>query len=271
MPVLNPDLLLFCAVAIAAGGIVGLLGGLLGIGGGLVLVPVLYELIQGFGAGEATAVRAAIGTSLATVVITGARSALSHYRRGAFDRALFLAWAPAVVLGAMLGAEIANRVETSMLITFFAIMTVFLAANMAFGRSEWRLGDTPPGRTWRLPGGGIVGLISGMLGLGVAGLGVPLMMLFNAPVLAAVSAAALLGAVAAVPATIRFIVAGWGLPDLAPWSLGYVNLPGFALIASMTLITAPIGVAWSHRCPQQVLKRVFAAFLAINALRMLVF
>ena len=69
---------MFCGVAVVAGGVVGVLGGLLGIGGGLVLVPVLFELIQRLGADEATAVRAAIGTSLATVIVTGGRAAWSH-------------------------------------------------------------------------------------------------------------------------------------------------------------------------------------------------
>jgi len=268
---MNLELVLFCAIALAAGGIVGVLGGLLGIGGGLVLVPVLFELIQRLGADEATAVRAAIGTSLATVIVTGTRSALSHRRRGSLDMAVVKAWAPAILAGSVFGAEVANRIDTSTLITFFAVVSAVLAVNMAAGNTQWRLGDASPGRTWRLLGGGSTGCISAMLGLGVAGLGVPLMTLFNTPVRSAVAAAALLGAIAAVPATLRFIIGGWGLADLAPWSLGYVNLLGFALIASMTMLMAPVGVALSHRYSQVILKRVFAAFLGVNALRMLLF
>jgi uncharacterized membrane protein YfcA len=72
--------------------------------------------------------------------------------------------------------------------------------------------------------GGFVGFISAMLGVGVAGLGVPLMTVFSVPVRNAVAAASLLGAIAAVPATLRFIFGGWGYVDLAPWSLGYVKM-----------------------------------------------
>ncbi len=241
---------------------------MLGIGGGLVLVPVLIELMLRLGTDEGTAIRAAIGTSLATVVVTGLRSAFSHHRRGALDRNLVAAWAPAIILGSLLGAEVATRVNPSSLLKAFAVITVLLALNMAFGRLSWRLGDQPPGRQWRLLGGGTVGFVAALLGLGVAGLGVPLMTLFNAPVRSAVAGAALLGALAAFPATIRFVVAGWQLPDLAPWSLGYVNLLGFALIAPAAIISTPLGVAWSHRVSQLVLKRIFAAFLAFNAIRL---
>ncbi len=264
------ELLTFCISVLATGAVAGVLGGLLGIGGGLILVPVLFELIQYLGADEATAVRSAIATSLATVVVTGTRSSLSHHRRGSLDFRQVRSWAPGIILGALLGAEVANRIDTSILITAFALLTALLAVNMAFGLSEWD-SRVPSGRLTRVAGGGIVGLVSAMLGVGVAGLGVPLMTLFSIPVRQAVAAAALMGSMAAVPATVRFVLGGWGLPDLAPWSFGYVNLLGFTLIVSMTLLTAPLGVAIAHRYSQVMVKRVFATFLGINAARMLIF
>ncbi|MDA0822338.1 MAG: sulfite exporter TauE/SafE family protein [Proteobacteria bacterium] len=266
---MSADLLLFCAAAAVSGACVGILAGMLGIGGGLVLVPVLFELMRRLGVDEGTAVLTAVGTSLASVVATGLRSALSHRRRGSLDRSLVLAWAPAIVAGSLVGAEFATRIDPSSLIRAFAIVTVFLALNMAFGRSSWRLGEQPPSRPWRYAGGGTVGFIAALLGLGVAGLGVPLMTLFNAPARHAVAAAALLGALAALPACIRFAIAGWDLPVLAPWSLGYVNLLGFVLIAPVAILLTPVGVAWSHRVSQTILKRIFAGFLTINAVRML--
>ena len=261
---------MFCALVLVTGAAAGVLGGLLGIGGGLVLVPVLFELIQHLGADEATAVRSAIATSLATVIVTGSRSSLSHYRRGSLDMKHVTAWAPGIICGALLGAAIANRIDTSILITAFAVLTVLLATHMAFGRSEWD-STRSPGNASRVLGGGSVGMVSAMLGVGVAGLGVSLMTLFSVPVRQAVAAAALMGAMAAVPATMRFVLGGWGLPDLAPWSFGYVNLLGFTLIVSMTLMAAPLGVALAHRYSQLTVKRVFATFLGVNAVRMLAF
>ncbi|MFT4582398.1 MAG: putative membrane protein YfcA [Gammaproteobacteria bacterium] len=266
---MSPDLLLFCAAAVATGACVGILAGILGIGGGLVLVPVLFELMQRLGADEGTAVLTAVGTSLSSVVVTGLRSALSHHRRGSLDRSLVLAWAPAVIAGSLVGAEFATRMDPASLLRAFAVVTVFLALNMAFGRSSWRLGEQPPSSPWRYAGGGTVGFIAALLGLGVAGLGVPLMTLFNAPMRNAVAAAALLGALAAFPASIRFVIAGWDLPGLAPWSFGYINLLGFVLIVPVAMLLTPLGVAWSHKVGQTVLKRIFAGFLTINAMRML--
>ncbi|MGR9089587.1 MAG: sulfite exporter TauE/SafE family protein [Gammaproteobacteria bacterium] len=268
---MSPDLLLFAALAIAAGIVVGLFAGLLGIGGGLILVPVLFELMTALEAEPGTAMRAAIATSLVSIIATGLRSALSHYRHGALDGELIRAWAPSMIGGSLLGAELATRVDASFLLQAFAVMTVVLAVHMAFGRREWRLGDAPPAAVWRFCGGGFVGFVAGLLGLGVAGIGVPLMTLFNATVRAAVPAVALIGALAATIAAARFVIAGVGAPGLPPFSFGYVNVLGCALILPIAMLTTPIGAAWSHRVSQRVLRRIFAAFLALNAVRMLIF
>jgi uncharacterized membrane protein YfcA len=74
--------------------------------------------------------------------------------------------------------------------------------------------------------------------------------------------------VISVPGTISYIAAGWGEPNLPPFSLGYVSLIGFALVVPATLISAPWGVALAHRLSRITLRRAFAVFLAATALRM---
>jgi uncharacterized membrane protein YfcA len=55
-----------------------------------------------------------------------------------------------------------------------------------------------------------------------------------------------------------------------PWgSLGYVNAPGFVILAMLTAITAPIGARLAHRLNRVLLKRLFAVFLALTALNLL--
>ena len=262
------DVAWFVPIGMATGAITGLLAGLIGIGGGLILVPVLFELMLRLDAAPAIAMRGAIATSLACVVATGVRSAVSHHRLGSFDPALVRLWAPGMVLGSLAGAEMAIRLDASILVTAFACVTIALAANMAFGR-EHAAGTPLPAPVWRHASGGIVGLVAGLLGLGVAGLGVPLMSRFEASVRAAVAAAALIGALAAALAVLRFVAAGLPVPGLPPWSVGYVNVLGFALIVPVALLVAPLGAAWSHRVSVLILKRIFAGFLVVNAIRML--
>jgi len=55
---------------VITGAFAGILAGLLGVGGGIVIVPVLYFVLQGFGVGAATAMLVATGTSLLVIVPT---------------------------------------------------------------------------------------------------------------------------------------------------------------------------------------------------------
>jgi len=54
-----------------------------------------------------------------------------------------------------------------------------------------------------------------------------------------------------------------------PLTLGAVNLPAFAVIIAMTLLTAPLGVRLAHAMNPRPLKRVFAVFLLLVAGNML--
>ena len=57
-----------------------------------------------------------------------------------------------------------------------------------------------------------------------------------------------------------------GLP---PYSLGYVNLLGFLLIAPVSFFAAPFGAHIAHEMDRRKLRAVFALFIAVTAARML--
>jgi len=57
------------------------------------------------------------------------------------------------------------------------------------------------------------------------------------------------------------VFSGASLPGLPPHSLGYVWLPALAVIASCSVLTAPLGAKMAHRLPVGKLKKVFALVL----------
>ncbi|MEC7290133.1 MAG: sulfite exporter TauE/SafE family protein, partial [Pseudomonadota bacterium] len=72
-------------LALAGCGLVsGLAAGLFGIGGGAIIVPVLIILFEGLGFTD-SASHVAIATSLATIILTSARSVMAHHERGAVE------------------------------------------------------------------------------------------------------------------------------------------------------------------------------------------
>jgi uncharacterized membrane protein YfcA len=85
-----------------------------------------------------------------------------------------------------------------------------------------------------------------------------------------VGTASLFGLVIAVPATLGYIVSGWGNELLPFASLGYVNLLGIAVIAPATVLFAPLGARIAHALSRRQLSAAFGVFLMLVAVRMAV-
>jgi uncharacterized membrane protein YfcA len=206
---------------------------------------------------------------LSTIIATSWRSLSAHRKAGAVDEALLSAWVPWVAAGALLGAALAGALSGQALLIVFGALALAVAANMAFGSDAFRLAqDMPTGATRAGVAGG-VGLLSAMMGIGGGAFGVAIMTLCGRPIHQAVATASGFGAAIAAPAALANIVTGWNAVGL-PWgSLGYVNLPGFFILAALTAITAPIGARLAHRLDRGLLKRLFAALLAATALNLL--
>lgn len=246
----------------------GVLAGLLGVGGGIVIVGALFYVFTALDYPPETMMHVCVATSLATIVMTSARSLHSHWKRGAVDTAILKGWSPGIVLGAILGVLAADVLKSGTLMILFAAIAFLVAIHMSFGKQEWRLADAPPAGGKRFGISGVVGFLSTMMGIGGGTFGVPLLTLFNVPVHRAVATAAGFGLVIAIPAVIGFVLAGLGEPDRPPFTLGYVNLPAFAIIVPMTVLSAPWGVKLAHSMNPRPLKLLFALFLAITALNM---
>jgi len=266
---MSAELLPLLVGLLAAGLFAGFVGGLFGIGGGAVLVPALYLLFTALGVDEAVRMHVSVGTSLSTIIATSWRSLAAHTRANAVDYSVLRAWTPWIAAGALTGAAVAGFASTEALLVVFGVGLMLIALQLGLGRLSWRLaGELPDGAARAGIGGGI-GFFSALMGIGGGAFGVTLMTLCGRPIHQAVATASGFGAAIALPAAFGYLAAGWGREGLPAWSLGFVNLPGFVLLAALTAVTAPIGARLAHRLPQQTLKRAFAVFLAVVAANML--
>jgi len=85
----------------------------------------------------------------------------------------------------------------------------------------------------------------------------------------AVATSAALGFPIALANVAGYIVSGWSLGELPPYSFGYLWLPGLVVIAACSVLMAPAGASLAHRLPVRQLKRVFAGVLYLLASYML--
>ncbi len=265
---MSPELIWFMLALCGAGLFAGFVGGLFGVGGGAVVVPALYVIFTALGVDESVRMHVAVGTSLSTIVSTSWRSLAAHTKAGAVDVDVLKTWGPWITLGALTGAVLASAASTQVLLYVFGGGLLLVAAQMGLSNPGWRLfAELPTGAPRALAASGI-GAVSAMMGIGGGAFGVTLMTVCGRPMHQAVATASGFGAAIAAPAALGYILAGWDRAGLPPWSLGFVSVPGFVVLAALTAVTAPIGARLAHRLPQGVLKRAFAVFLAVVALNM---
>lgn len=264
------DLLLVAELALAVlvtGAVVGVLAGLFGIGGGAIIVPVLYEIFAVVGVDESIRMHVALGTSLGVVLPTAVRSFRSHLQRGTVDMAVLRPWVVAVPAGVVLGSLIVASLSSAGLRGVFAVLATLFAAKMLFGRAEWRLGDTLPSGVPNAMVGIVIGFISTLMGIGGGVMSTVYMTLYGRSLLQAISTSAGVGALIAVPGTLGYMAAGWGVPGLPPLSIGFVSLIGVGLIIPAALVTTPLGVRFAHSWPRRRLEIGFGIFLLTVAAR----
>lgn len=253
---------------LATGVVSGITAGLLGVGGGIVIVPVLYHLFTTMGIAEDVRMHIAVGTSLATIIATSTSSVRAHWRRGAVDTTLLRQWGPWILVGVILGTALAGWVRGPVLSAVFATVALLVAIHMGLGSPRRVVSDSMPKQPLRGFLATLIGTISAMMGIGGGTLAVPILTMFSFPIHRAVGSASAIGFIIGVPGAIGFVLTGWGVENLPPFSFGYLNLLGLALILPTSMLFAPVGAHLAHRLDTTKLRRVFAIFLAVTSARM---
>ncbi|MFZ5610161.1 MAG: sulfite exporter TauE/SafE family protein [Pseudomonadota bacterium] len=247
----------------------GFAGGLLGIGGGIIIVPTLFSLAPLFGWPAASAMHLAVGTSLATIIVTAAVSAAGHGRRGAIDHGLLKRWIPTLLLGVVLASLAAGPLKSTVLSGLFSVIAFAVALNMA-RTAPLAVAAHLPAR-WIQHGLALaIGLLSTLMGIGGGTLSVPVLTAYGMPIHRAVGSAAALGVAIAVVGAAGFVFAGLAAAQpLPPGALGFVYLPAALLIVPGAMLAAPWGVRLAHALDARRLRRVFALALMAIAGRMM--
>ena len=247
-------------IFLVLGAAVGFAAGLLGIGGGMLLVPFITLLLTAKDFPPELVVHMAIATSLATIMFTSISSVRAHHQRGAVAWDIVRKFTPGILLGSWIGPWIGKQMNATALATFFGVFVIISAIQMLL--------DKKPSATRELPktagmfgAGGVIGVLSGLVGAGGGFVSVPFMVWCNVSIHRAVATSAALGFPIALAGTLSNIYYGLDTPDLPPGSLGFIYLPALLVISMASVLTAPLGARTAHRLPVKSMKRVFAMML----------
>lgn len=252
-------LLIFALTGMAA----GLLAGLFGVGGGLIMVPALAFVLPRQGLAPELVMQVAIGTSLAVIGVTSLSSTRAHHRRGGVRWDVLKSFAPGLALGALGGAFVAHGLKGRTLEIIVGIGAITIALQMLWpGRasgSDPKVAAPPAFELGVM--GGLIGVLSALVGIGGGSLSVPYLAARRLPMVQAVGTAAAGGIPIAWGGALGFAITGHEVAGLPGAHLGYISLAAFASLAVFSVLLAPLGARLAHGLPGQRLKQAFAVLL----------
>ena len=258
--------LLFVLAVAAAGA--GFMAGLLGVGGGIVMVPALYYAFTVLDFDIVTRMHLSVGTSLAIIIPTSIISTMTHKEYDAVDFKMVRSFGIFILAGVIGGTFLAVNLKTPALVLFFSIFALMVGLFFIFLREK--LVDNPKqiSAIVKNISGVIIGFISVPLGIGGGSLMVPFMRTFGYDIRKSIGTAAAVGFLIAVTGTVTMITGGKIIDNVnTPYSVGYINLLGFAVFVPVTMVMARIGAKVVHKIDKKLLSKIFGIFLILVSIR----
>jgi len=260
----------YIVLLLGTGAIAGFAGGLLGLGGAFLMTPVQYIVYTGMGLTPDAAIRTAFGTSLLVILSTALSSAWRHHHENAVN------WRVAVTMGicgfffSLGGATLAAYLPGTPLKIVFGVIGILSGARMLFATKE-RAGIQPVEKPWVWIAWAIpVGLMTGILGVGGGVLMIPIFVLaLRFKIHNAVANSLAIMIFTSIGGIIGYIANGIEVADRLAYSLGYIHLPSWLMLAAPSAVTAQVGAFLAHRLHGRVLMIIFIIIQFYVGLRMI--
>lgn len=250
------------------GAFVGFMAGLLGVGGGGIMVPVLTTIFMYQGIADEKVVHLALGTSMASIIVTSLASARAHNAKQAVLWNIVKIMSLGVMLGTFFATFAVVNASPVYLALFFSLFMAYVASQMFLNRQ--------PKANRRLAGTGAllfagtgIGAISALVSIGGGSLTVPFLVWQNVDVKKAIGTSAAIGFPISVAGTAGYVINGWTVASGIEHAFGFVYIPAVLLISAASFITVPYGAHVAHKLPVASLKKVFAVLLVLLSLKML--
>lgn len=255
-------------IYLALGAFVGFVAGLLGVGGGGIMVPMLTSIFIAQGFGTDNAVHLALGTSMASIIVTSFSSLRAHNRNNAVLWPVVKSMSWGILLGTFIATFIAAKANAVYLAIFFSLFMAFVAYKM-FSKSKPKAERNLLGNTSLFFSGTGLGGISALVSIGGGAISIPFLIWQNVEAKKAIGTSAALGLPIAITGTMGFAVNGWGKSYDIDYTLGFVYLPAVLLMSCTSYFLAPVGAKLAHNLPVPILKKIFAVLLLGLSVKML--
>ncbi|MGY4689058.1 sulfite exporter TauE/SafE family protein [Salibacterium sp. K-3] len=254
----------------------GMLGSLMGLGGGIIVVPALmvYSSIHGFFSHITP--QTAVGTSLLIMIFTGLSSTLAYMKQKTVDYVAGAVFIAGSGPGALAGVWLNKDMQTDPFLIWFGIFMIFVSCILLIRHRLPSLKVRGKGikRSYIDPAGNevaygfqpvtgiviafVVGMCSGLFGIGGGSLMVPAMiLLFGFPPHTAVATSMFLVLLSALISSVSHVALG-----NVEWLYALALIPG-------AWFGAKIGAAVNQRLKSDTLVFILRIFLIIIGIRLI--
>jgi uncharacterized membrane protein YfcA len=248
----------------------GFVSGLLGIAGGVILIPLLLEIENLVKISPDIAVQMAFGSSLLTGFFTSLSGSVQHRKNHniRWRDAIWLSISGS--LGALAGSFVSSYLSGAVLKPLFGVAAILAAFILLFRSQTCEKAES---RHVAAPllvcAGGVIGALSSLVGLGGGIMLVPfLIILLSYPTRLAIGTSGAVIPLIAISGATGYIIHGWGIETLPPFSMGYVNLFFVLCTSTTSILAAPWGVKAAVKIRGPWLNLCFAGLLVWVALKM---
>ena len=174
------------------------------------------------------------------------------------------------IIGGAIGGFTASMMPSRILEIIFGCLLLFVTINNIININKEREEARIP---FNLISTGIIGLLvgfsSGLLGVGGGIFIIAILTgLLGFSMIEAIGTSSIFISLTAIGGFLSYIVSGWGVSTF-PYSIGYVSIINFLLIACFSVPFASLGAKYAHRIPQKKLKILFSILVLYMALKML--
>ena len=250
------------------GSFVGFMAGLLGIGGGGISVPILTSIFLLHGVAADNVVHLALGTSMASMIVTTFSSFRAHNSKGGVIWKAVKGMTFGIVAGTFLATFLASYLSSVYLAIFFSMFMAFVSAQMFLNKKP-KPSRELAGNFGLFAAGSGIGAVSALVSIGGGSLTVPFLTWQNIEIKQAIGTSAAIGVPISIAGTLGYLINGWGQSSPQDYIFGFVYLPAVLLISITSFFTAPYGARLAHKLPVSMLKKVFAVLLIILSVKML--
>ncbi|NGX56440.1 MAG: hypothetical protein K1060chlam5_00681 [Candidatus Anoxychlamydiales bacterium] len=256
---------------IILGIIAGTFSGMFGIGGGVFVVPFLSIIFNYMGFEKTLIIKYSIATSLSIMVLTSISSFYFHYKNKNVIFEILKKIIFFMIFGTIIGTIFAHFLKSEVLTILFAVFLLLISIKMFIGFNiKKRKKVIYPSLKILSFFGSIIGLKSGLLGIGGGSLSVPMLSYFGYPMRKAAGTSSSFTLIISIVGTVSYIILGSQMQSQKDF-LGYIYIPAFLITSIFSYVFANVGARLANIISNKLLRIMFAVFLLLLSLKMFFF